>query len=132
MSLPASFISPVQLNTSSIKNKHTSFSIYKRIPPFPPPCFILANALNHALNLHFISCHSVFCGLQTKIPGKKKHNNRSQGVLTYHREKNVQCSIHGAYLLSLRSHHIQPPSKQSGYMRRRLEGVLRPNLLNER
>lgn len=61
-----------QLNTSSIKNKHTSFSIYKRISPSSPQCFILASALNHVLNLHFISCYSAFCGSQTKIPGGEK------------------------------------------------------------
>lgn len=71
MLLRTSLKSSAQLNTSSIKNKHTSFSIYKRISP-SPQCFILASALNHGLNLHFISCYSVFCGSQTKIPGEKK------------------------------------------------------------
>lgn len=76
-----------QLNTSSIKSKHNSFSIYKIISA-PPAPFYFSKCTQPCSQsaLHFL-LFSFLWFTDKNTWGKKKHNARSQGALIYHSRK---------------------------------------------
>lgn len=97
MLLRTSLKPSAQLNTSSIKSKHTSFSIYKRISP-SPPMFYFSKCTQPCSQsaLHFL-LFSFLWFTDKNTWGKKNAQYQIPGCSDLPQEKNVVRCITGAH-----------------------------------